>query len=93
MDRIIRQARIRHTFGDEEPSGWLPPHAARPPRTPRRVVPLVVTIEQTDAGFVLEWEDPEREYSGDHWYAELKYAEHAAEELFGITCDGWDSAA
>jgi hypothetical protein len=27
------------------------------------------------------------EHCGDHWYIELPYAEHAAEELFGVSSD------
>ena len=93
MDRMLREARITHTFGGEESSGWVAPHEATAPRGAPRTVPLLVTIEQTHEGFVLSWEGPEEAYSGDHTYPELKYAEHAAEELFGITSDAWDGAA
>ncbi len=93
MIRVIRETRIEHTFGGEEASGWLPPHAAAPLRTPKRIVPLRVTITDVDGGYILAWEGPTPHDCGDHWYLELEYAEHAAEELFGITSESWPSAA
>jgi hypothetical protein len=62
-------------------------------RTPARTVDLLVQIEQTDGGFLLECIGPEPEFCGDHWYIELPYAEHAAEELFGIAANQWEAAA
>ena len=54
MTRVIYQLRQRaHTFGDEAPSGWLPPHAALPPRTPKRTVMLDISIEEVDGGYIL----------------------------------------
>jgi hypothetical protein len=52
-----------------------------------------VTITHGEAGYILAWEGPTPQDSGDHWYSELKDAEDAAEELFGITSGDWDSAA
>ena len=90
---ILKQARVQHTFGNEEASGWVPPHAPQPPRAQRRIVDLLVQIERTDGGFILRWIGPSREYCGDHWYIELPYAENGAEELFGITDDQWEDAS
>ena len=88
--RILRQLRGReHRFGDKDISGWVPPHA---PTSPRGPVSLDVTIEQMDDGFVLRWLGPSAEYSGEHAYDELRYAEHAAEELFGIQEEDWERA-
>ncbi|MEO7456324.1 MAG: hypothetical protein ABIY52_08680 [Gemmatimonadaceae bacterium] len=91
MTAILKQAHIECTFGGEDASGWLPPHAPTPPRTPERTVDLLVQIEGSGGGFILQWTGPEREFCGDHWYSELPFAEHAAEELFGITGDDWDT--
>lgn len=89
MSRVIYQLQQRaHTFGDEAPSGWFPPPAG-PPRTPKRTVMLDISVEEVDGGYILEWSGPSPEYSGDHWYQDLAYAEHAAEELFGITRSNW----
>ena len=93
MVSIIKQARVRHTFGGEDASGWLPPNASQPPRTSEHTVDLVVQIERTDGGFILQWTGPTPEYSGDNWYMELPDAEQAADELFGISSDRWEPAA
>jgi hypothetical protein len=53
---------------------------------------LDIWIEEVDGGFILQWDGPSPEYSGDHWYQDLVYAEHAAEELFGITRRDWEPA-
>jgi hypothetical protein len=93
MARIIYQLRgPAHSFGDEAPAGWIPPNAARPPRTPKRTVLLDISIEELDGGFILQWDGPAQEYSGDLWYQDLAYAEHAAEELFGVTRADWEPA-
>ena len=91
MASILRQAHVRHTFGGEDTSGWIPPHAPMPPRTPQRTVDLLVQIQHADDGFILQWSGPELADCGSHWYAELAYAEHAAEELFGITSNHWEA--
>lgn len=89
---IVKRAHVRHTFGAEVTAGWTPPHAPRPPRTAARTVDLDVQIERTDGGFILAWIGPQPEYCGDLWYIELRYAEHGAEELFGISADRWEPA-
>lgn len=90
---IIKKTKVRHTFGGDDASGWIPPHTPTPPRTPQHTVDLVVQIEQLDGGFILQWMGPSHEFCGDHWYIELPYAEHAAEELFAISSDQWEPAA
>jgi hypothetical protein len=92
MSHVIRRARVRHTFGDREPTGWIPPHAARPPRGATVSVDLEVTIETEGDGYSLTWIGSRPEYCGDHWYMEIEYAEHAAEELFGISDKDWEPA-
>jgi hypothetical protein len=91
MTSIIKRARVSHTFGSEDVSGWIPPHAPEPPRTNKATVDLAVQIERVEGGFVLQWFGPAPEYCGYHRYIELRFAEHAAEELFGITTERWDS--
>jgi hypothetical protein len=93
MTQVIRRARARHIFGDQQASGWIPPHAARPPRTLGVEVDLEVMIETDGDGYSLTWIGPAPEYCGDHWYMEIEYAEHAAEELFGISDKDWEPAA
>jgi hypothetical protein len=94
MTHTVYQIRQRaHAFGDDQPAGWLPPHAPEPPRAPRSTVLLDISIEERDdGGFVLRWTGPGSKYSGDHRYENLAYAEHAAEELFGVTRADWESA-
>jgi hypothetical protein len=67
--------------------------AARPPRTPRVEVDLEVTIETDGDGYSLTWIRPRTEYCGDHWYIEIEYAEHAVQELFGISDKDWEPVA
>lgn len=79
MPRIIFQLRKRsHSFGDDEPPGWLTPNIPRPPRSPKQTVILDISIEESDGRFLLKWTGPAPEYSGRFWYEELAYAEHAA---------------
>lgn len=92
MASVVKRARVRHIFGGEESSGWVPPHAPAPPRTPTRTVDLLVEIESTGQGFTLAWSGPEAVDCGDLWFIELQFAEHAAEELFGITGEHWEPA-
>lgn len=40
---------------------------------------------------ILKQAHVQHTFGGDHWYIELPYAEHAAEELFGITSDQWEA--
>jgi hypothetical protein len=89
MNSIIKKAQLRHTFRATDTTGWIPPH--HPQRVvPERTVDLVVQIERVEGGFVLRWIAPQQEDSGEHWYIGLAYAEHAAEELFGISSSQWD---
>ncbi len=88
MTSIIKTAHVRHTFGNEDASGWNLPHTRN---LPEGTVDLLVQIERVDGGYVLEWAGPSPEYSGTHWYIELPYAEHGAEELFGISADQWET--
>ena len=90
MISVLKQAHVRRTFDREESAGWIPPHAPMAPRAPERTVDLLVQIERRDDGFVLQWIGPAPEFCGDHWYVDLAYAEHAAEELFGIGSDQWE---
>ena len=72
--------------------GWLPPNAATPQRTPEHAVTLDVTLAAADGGFILEWQGPAPEYSGDNWYSDLPSAEAAAQDLFGVGADDWTPA-
>ena len=93
MAHIIHQLRHRsHSFGEDKPAGWHPSNPPRPPRAPKRTVLLDLAIAESEGGFALQWTGPAPEYSGDLWFAELAYAEHAAEELFGVTRADWESA-
>ena len=53
-------------------------------------VKVDVWIEQVDGGYVLQWDGGDPAYSGDMWYEDLDYAEHGAEEMFGIGPDDWE---
>jgi len=89
MTPVVKQARVRHTSAPADASGWIPPNAPMQ-HTLEGTVDLVVQIVRADAGFRLQWIGAESEFSGEHWYAELPYAEHAAEELFGISSTHWE---
>lgn len=93
MYRVIRETHVNHTLGGERASGWIPRQALSPPRTPEWRAHLHISIDEVEGGYILKWQGPTAHESGDHWYSELPYAEHAAEELFGITSDDWSPAA
>ena len=87
-----RQTRVKYTFGGDDASGWLPPGASPPQRTPEHTVMLDVTLEAIEDGYILAWHGPAPEYSGDNWYADLSSAEAAAQELFGVRAGDWAHA-
>jgi hypothetical protein len=76
-------------FGGEEPSGWLPPGAARPPHTPVQTVKLDIEILDDGDGFVLSWKGPSANYSNDTWHQTVEAAVEAARLRFGIDSSEW----
>ena len=91
MARILKQLNgLQHTFGEDAPDGWENEETPHPPRAPKRSVKVDVWIEQVDGGYVLQWDGGDPAYSGDMWYEDLDYAEHGAEEMFGIGPDDWE---
>jgi len=91
---VIKQALgIPVTFGGEEPVGWLPNGAARPQPSSKVPVFLDVSIEGDDrVGYLLCWDGPATELSGDLWYERLEDAEAAAYEHFGVGAGDWRAA-
>jgi len=91
MARIIKQLNgLQHSFGQDASDGWENDEAPEPPRSAKRTVKVDVWIEQVDGGYVLQWDGGDPAHSGDMWYEDLDYAEHGAEELFGIGPDDWE---
>jgi hypothetical protein len=89
MARILKQLNgLKHTFGENEPQGGEDDEEPGTPR--RRTLKVDVWIEQVDSGYTLQWDAGDPAYSGDLWYEDLDYAEHGAEEMFGIGPDDWD---
>jgi hypothetical protein len=77
-------------LGGEVPSGWLPPGAATPSPTPRRLALLDVRIlEEGNGGFILEWQSRNTSDTGDRWYSSVEEALREADELFGILPTDW----
>ena len=89
---VKKVSAVQYTFGGESPEGWLPAGAATPPRTPAVRVRLDIAILATGGGYILEWQGPTAEHSGDHWYADLADAEQAALDLFGVRRGDWAPA-
>ena len=90
MSQIIKQVNgLDHVFSGENPEGAEDDELSGPPAA-RRTVKVDVWIEKVDSGYVLQWDGGDPAYSGDQWYEDLDYAEHGAEEMFGIGPDDWD---
>ena len=89
--RVLKRLNGRATrFGGEHHSGWLPQGAAVPLPTPEVVVTLdLALVEDAPGSYILEWEGPCDEHSGDLWYPSLEAALVAAEEQFGIGSQEW----
>jgi hypothetical protein len=91
MARIIKQLNgLQHRFGENEPDGGENDESPEAPPAAGRTVKVDVWIEQVESGYVLQWDGGDPAYSGDMWYEDLDYAEHGAEEMFGIGPDDWD---
>ena len=92
--RVLKRVNGRATrFGGEQHSGWLPQGATVPLPTPEVVVPLdFALVEIAPGSYILEWEGPSAEHSGDLWYPSLDAALTAAEEQFGIGSHEWRDA-
>jgi hypothetical protein len=91
MARIIKQLNgLKHTFGENAPEGGEDDESPEPRKPPRKTMKIDVWIEQVDSGYTLQWDGGDPAYSGDVWYEDLDYAEHGAEEMFGIGPDDWD---
>ena len=87
---IRRILGIRHRFGGEEPTGWLPPVAARPLPTPIRDVTVDLSIESEGPGFLLIVSCAEDgRLSSDTWFDHLADAVEAAELEFGVRPEQW----
>ena len=90
MARIIHQLNgLEHTFKVDDPDEE-DDDGDQPARRQGRTVKVDVWIEQVDGGYVLQWEGGDPAYCGDLWYEDLDYAEHGAEEMFGIGPDDWE---
>ena len=72
-------------IGNRDHSGWLPPTATDPLRTPSN--DLEVWIEQTKDGFFLFYGSAEA--CNDSWHQSLDEAFRQAEYQFGIRPDEW----
>ena len=92
MSRIIKQLNgLEHTFGENSPEeDREDEEGSEPSAAPRKTVKVDVWIEKVDSGYVLQWDGGHPAYCGDLWYEDLDYAEHGAEEMFGIGPDDWD---
>jgi hypothetical protein len=87
---VVKATRYTVVFGGEAHSGWLPPGAAMPARTPERVVDLELRILQNGSdGFLLEWAGPTAADSGDTWHPTIEEALEQAEASFGIKPSDW----
>lgn len=77
-------------WGGEEPSGWLPPGAARPLPTPieKLVFDLEIVSDGGD-GFLLCYQSRDGKVSGDTWHQSLSEAESAAQNWFAARPDQW----
>jgi hypothetical protein len=79
-------------YGGDEHSGWLPPGAAKPLPTPVRNVLLDIAIEGDPAsGYLLIYSAHDGSIDNDDWYQTLADAEKAADEVFGVKADNWQS--
>ncbi|MCX5673610.1 MAG: hypothetical protein NTX87_01255 [Planctomycetota bacterium] len=76
-------------FGGEPHQGWLPPGAATPLPTPVERATLNLQIEESAAGFILEWWDEQKKHCGDTWHQTLDDAMAQAETYFGVTRAMW----
>jgi hypothetical protein len=98
-DWIKRVVGIPVRFGGVEHSGWLPPGAAKPLPTPIEDLVIDVEIIPTDPASpdssddcLLCYYSRDGKYSADWWFETLADAEIAAQEMFGIEVDSWESA-
>ena len=83
MDLLLRRAKIGRKVGPKE---WPSPYVRIPTGDG-----VDVRIIQRENSFLLCWISFDSVHTGQHAYPELKFAEHAAEELFGISASDWDS--
>ena len=93
MSRVVREIRNRVIRqGGERHSGWLPEGAAHPRPTSVREVTVDFSVSQEGpASFILRWEGPDRDTTGDTWHPDLEAALEQAAIMFGVHPDEWSS--
>lgn len=85
---IGKSVEARGDSGDNS-SGWLPPNAAIPLRTPIGELVLNVRILAGEGEFILEWQSTNRDYSNDSWHSTIEEAQREAKLQFGIEASEW----
>ncbi len=82
---VVREALdVAVEWPGEEPSGWLPPGAAKPLPTAPDVFRADVRIFSSGSGFNLEWTRKDSGRVGDFWYETLDAAIDGALQYFGV---------
>jgi len=89
MDVLKNAIGIKHTWGGEEHSGWLPAGATTPGPTREVEDVLVVQIVHDGGGFLLIWTGTKTGKAGDSWFETAEQAEQAGLEYFGIPASAW----
>ncbi len=94
MPILKRSSCVRYPIEGGGHSAWLPLDSATRFPAAARGITLDVTIEyEPGEGFILAFaarEDPSM--SDDMWFGSLTEAERAAEDMFGIGPNRWESA-
>jgi hypothetical protein len=80
------------TVGGQAHSGWLPPGASLPPPTPERHVPVTLTIDMEDDGYLLIAESSDGSVRGDSWHATFADAQRQAESCYGVPVSAWPAS-
>ena len=87
--RLKRASGIRLRLGGEEPTGWLPPGAARPLPTPVREVLVDIELQGDGAnGCLLIFQAQDESFCWDNWYESIQAAELAA-QVYGVEPSDW----
>jgi hypothetical protein len=90
---VKRATGILLRLGGEEPSGWLPPGAAKPLATPVRDVLVDIEIHRNgpnDCLLICAAQDGS--FCWDNWYESIADAERAAAEEYGVDQSRWTLA-
>ena len=91
MAVIKRLLAVPVRFGGEEPSGWLPANAAKPPPTPLEDALVDLEIDELEGGYILEWFSRDTSHHGDSWHESLEDALEQASTEFGVRPEEWNS--